>query len=357
MLGSIYQISIICGICFSYVIGAVPCLDYSHSALILGLYITLFLPLMVTLKESPRWLLMKNNVYAARKSLLWFFQSEEYVNQTMQHIQDSLPPKSLSFGEKLRMFTQRSVYIPFLLSIAIVFFHQYTGNNIIISYAALIFQEAQVDHAKETALYAIGILQIVSTVISAFVVDRVGRKKLLLFGSVGIALSTAVLGTHFFIAVSLLKCNNNSTSTFSNYTGGEPLNLTGPEDCLPSLLSILPITSIMGFGLFYSIGWRAIPFILMGEMFPTTLRSGMTGFMLAFLWGIAGVLIGGFTPYENAVGPYIAWWVFSAIAALSVPFIAIFVPETKGKTLEEIKLYFDQNKKVKRTIASATNPL
>lgn len=343
-------------------VGAIPGLDYSHSALFPSVVMMIILPLMMRLKESPRWLVLKSNISAARKSLVWLFQSEKSANEIILYIQDSLPSETLSFRQKIRMFTKRSIYFPFLLLITIVFFHQYTGNNVVISYAALIFQTAQVQHAKETAIYAVGALQIVSTIISASVVDRVGRKKLLLFGSVGIAISTTLLGTHFYITESTHCTDNNNTSSytdegFNNYTVEEAFNATDNEQyCLPPRLSILPIASLMGFGLFYSIGWRPLPFIMMGEMFPNTIRSGINGVLLAYLWGIGGLLVGGFTPYERAVGPYIAWWVFAGIAGLSVPFVAILVPETKGKTLEEIKQYFEQKNTVRRVVA-ATNPV
>ena len=370
LLGAAYQTSVIIGIFFSYVVGAIPGLVYSHSALILVLELSISLPLVLFLKESPRWLLMKHNKRAARKSLLWLFQSGKAAEQSMKLIEDSLPAKRLSFREKAEMFRQRSVSLPFFLSILVVIFHQLTGNNVIISYAASIFLTARVDNAEETAVYAIGLLQIVGTLISAFVVDKVGRKKLLLFGSVGITVSNAALGTYLFFTETS-QCSNSSYveaysdkyENFSSGLGGEqlPLNSTaeyGTEDCQSELLPFIPIASLMGFGLFYSVGWRALPFIMMGEMFPNTIRSSMNGFMVAFLWVIASLLIGGFTPYENAVGPYTAWWIFAFIAALSIPLIATLVPETKGKTLEEIKLYFDGGgRKEGKLVVAAVNPV
>lgn len=370
LLGAAYQTSVITGIFFSYVVGAIPGLFYSHSALILVLELSISLPLVLFLKESPRWLLVKHNKRAARKSLLWLFQSEKAAEQSMKLIEDSLPAKRLSFREKAKMFRQRSVSLPFFLSILVVIFHQLTGNNVIISYAASIFLTARVDNAEDTAVYAIGLLQIVGTLISAFVVDKVGRKKLLLFGSVGITVSNAALGTYLFFTETS-QCSNSSAieaygdryENFSSGFGGEqlPLNSTaeyGTEDCQSELLPFIPIASVMGFGLFYSVGWRALPFIMMGEMFPNTIRSSMNGFMVAFLWVIASLLIGGFTPYEGAVGPYTAWWIFAFIAALSVPLIATLVPETKGKTLEEIKLYFDgSGGKERKPVVAAINPV
>lgn len=356
LLGAFYQISIISGVFLSYVIGAIPGLLYFHSTLVIIAIQIVFQALMLIPKESPRWLLMKNHKYAARKSLLWLFQSDESVEKLVKTIECSLGTK-MSVCEKVKAFKQRSAYLPFLLSIFIAIFHQFTGNNVIINYAASIFQTAEVSNARETAIYAIGALQTVGTIISAFVVDKVGRKKLLLFGSIGIAISNAALGTHLFITETA-RCNTTSNSSSMTLSIDQILlnstEIDAEPRCYPALLSIMAIASVMGFGLFYSIGWRALPFIMMGEMFPNSLRSTLNGILIAFLWGLIALLIGGFTPYEHAVRPYTAWWVFAGISALSIPFITAFLPETKGKTLEEIEQFFNRKK---RRVVAVSNPV
>ena len=102
MLGATYQVSVITGIFLSYVAGAISGLTYSHSALIVVLGLSLSTPLVLFIKESPRWLLLKNNKDAARKSLLWLFQSDEAAKQSIELIEESLPPIRLSFCEKIK---------------------------------------------------------------------------------------------------------------------------------------------------------------------------------------------------------------------------------------------------------------
>ena len=347
------------GIFLSYVIGAIPGLNYSHSALFIIIILVTFLLIP---EESPRWLLVKKNRYAARKSLLCFFQNSKAVDNLIQHIEESLPTKNLSFREKLKMFSRRSVYFPFILLVFIITFFQCTGTDVIIIYAASIFQTANVRHAEETAIYSFGAFQMIGTIISALVVDKFGRKKLLLFGSIGITVCNAALGTHLYITETSM-CS--SSSSFINETfngsGEQDLNFTENDaeiQCYPTLLSILPIASVICFSLFYSIGWRSLPFIIMGEMFPNTLRSTMNGILVAYIWILGAILVGGFAPFERAVHPYTAWWVFAGITSLSIPFIAMFLPETKGKTLEQVERYFERKKKggLRMTVA-ASNPM
>ena len=257
MLGATYQISVITGIFLSYVAGAISGLTYSHSALIVVLGLSLSTPLVLFIKESPRWLLLKNNKDAARKSLLWLFQSDEAAKQSIELIEESLPPISLSFCEKIKMFRQRSMFLPFLLSTFIVVFHQCTGNNVIINYAASIFRMAKVDNGEEIAIYAIGLT---GACISAIVVDKVGRKKLLLFGSVGITLSNAALGSHLYYTESSGCTNgtsipiyNDSSDTFNSSFEIEQLQLNSiveygtdfESDCHSKLLPFIPVASVM----------------------------------------------------------------------------------------------------------------
>ena len=93
LLGTFFQVSVCFGIFLSYIMGAIPGLLYYHSALVIIVILIIFEVLMLIPKESPRWLLMKNHEYAAKKSLLWLFRSEESVSQVIREIQSSLTMK------------------------------------------------------------------------------------------------------------------------------------------------------------------------------------------------------------------------------------------------------------------------
>ena len=322
LLCTFNKIFSISGAFLSYVVGAIPGVIYYHSALVAIGILIVYEVLMFIAKESPRWLLMKD---AARKSL----QSHETVK--------SIANEKVSFCKKVKMFKKKSVYFPFVLSIFLVTFDEGTGIIVFLTYAALIFQTADISNARVTAIYAVGVLQVLGTIISGIVVDKVGRKKLLLFGSIGIAISNAALGTQLFIS-DRLQCDNN-TNHSSNVNDHQVFNST--DNVLESqrhstLLSIMAIISVMGFGLFYSVGWRALPSIVIGEMFPDYLRSFLNGLFNALKWVLSAILIGGFPLFEDAVHPYTVWWVFAGVTVLSIPFVILLLPETKGKSLEEI---------------------
>ena len=156
-LGSFNVIQLMIGILLSYMMGVIPGVLYIHSALFMLAVLLIFEFLTIFFKESPRWLLMKNHTHEAKKSLYWFYQSEEAVEQMMEHIRKSLNQTNLALKDKLKMFTQRRVYLPLVLTVAITFFYEFTGSNVIISYAAQIFLTAKVKPPNETAIYSIGL--------------------------------------------------------------------------------------------------------------------------------------------------------------------------------------------------------
>ena len=180
-----------------------------------------------------------------------------------------------------------------------------------------------------TALYAIGAVQIVATVISSGTVDLAQRKVLLIIGSIGMAISNAALGTRPDV------CGQQATnwsSKLSNATTSADISST----CNPQL-GPLAITSLIAFIFVFSMSWRSIPFIAMNELLPLRLRGLLGGITISTLGVFASIIIGFYQRFESAVGAYTAWWAF---AFLGMFFVLFFLPETKGKSLEEINMYF-----------------
>ena len=346
------------GIFISYAVSAIPNVTYTHSAFVGTGLVFLFMILSLTLYESPRFLLCKGHDSDAKKALCWLRQSAEIAEEEISEIKQLIAtsPK-LSMKKTLWEFKKRHVYIPLVLCLVLIFFHQFSGINVITVYAATIFQTAGIAQARETALYAVGALQIIATVISSITVDWVGRKVLLVIGSIGMTLSSGALGTHFFVTRPEL-CNM-QTANWSN--GSEFLNTTAmPVDNCNPQFSPLAITSLIIFLFFFSIGWRTIPYIIMGELFPLRLRGILGGIGTTTLFFFFGIVTGFYQDFELAVRPYTAWWVFAFVSFIGLFFVLLFLPETKGKTLEEIEVYFKSRKdkiRLNKVRLQITNPL
>ena len=346
------QLSIVIGIFVSYAVSAIPNATYTHSAVVGSALVFCFVVLILPVIETPRFLMSKGLESEARRALCWLRQSAEIAEEEIVEIKkltESSPKLSLKM--KLREFKKSHVYIPLTLSIGLIFFHQFSGINVIVVYAATIFQTAGISSARETALYAVGAMQIIATVISSITVDFVGRKVLLFIGSTGMALSSAALGAHFFLTRPEL-CNG--TSDFLNITAS---TVDGTLTCNPQFAP-LAITSLVAFIFAFSVGWRTMPFIIMNELFPLRLRGFLGGIGSFFVVTFLGIVTGLYQDFELAVGAYTAWWVFAFVSFVGIFFVLLFLPETKGKTLEEIERRF-KSKKAKKTEdrLQTTNPL
>ena len=336
LFATFYQLGVITGVFFVYAVGAIPDVQYNYSAAVaIGLIIT-FEVFVAILYRSPRWLLSKGNETAAKKVLVWLRRSEELARQEMKEIMDLIrdTPK-LSLKEKLLEFRHKHVYKPLIIAEIVGFIYQFSGTNVVLFYAALVFERAGVMQPRQTAFYSLGVVQIVATILCVVLVDKLGRKVLLIVGSIGIFVSCTGLGTHFFFTQPSLCLNlsNFSDMSISNNTS-EVIS-----DCNPHL-SPLAICTLVVLSFAFSFSWRCLPFILMSELFPLHLRGVLGGINDGTVWLFAGIVTGFYPEFEELVYPYTAWWCFASVALFGLFFVAVFVPETKGKTLEEIELYF-----------------
>ncbi|KAG8535564.1 hypothetical protein GDO81_028262, partial [Engystomops pustulosus] len=230
---------------------------------------------------------------------------------------------------KMADFQEASIYKPFIIGVLLMFFQQATGINAIMFYADLIFKEANFKNSS-LASVTVGLVQVAVTAVAALIMDRAGRKVLLLLSGVIMAVSTTLFGVYFKISVPHGK---NSSVLMSAEHLAE-----GPADA-PAWLALLSM------GLFiagFAIGWGPIPWLLMSEIFPLRARGVASGFCVVTNWGCAFLVTKVFHELLDLLSPYGTFWLFAAFCALNVVFTVLCVPETKGKTLEQIQSHFQQ---------------
>lgn len=227
-------------------------------------------------------------------------------------LQQKIQPKELLKGSVLK---------PLGISLGIMFFQQFTGINAMVFYTVGIFQSAGSSIDGRYATIIVGIVQFVCTVASGFLVDRCGRRMLLL-GSAGVvSLSLASMGTFFYMQ-----------------------HLWG-EEAASASLGWLPLLSLIVFFVAFSGGFSNVPFIIMGELFPSRYRTLLGPISSSFNLLCTFTVVRSFPEMQITMGKYGAFWFFMCCTLLSIFFIYFLLPETKGKTLEEIEKLFT-NKKV-----------
>ena len=334
LFGACNQLFTTIGIFLSLGLGALAdnadSFSYFYVSLaILGL-IALFEVLMLFTCETPRWLYSIQRNLEANKNLNLLRGQRANISKEIRGIQLALQnQKKLSVKEILMEFKNRSVYHPFLLVLMLMFFQQFSFINAAIYYAATIFQNAGVENAPLVSALSIGGVQIVATVISVILVDLLGRKILLIISSVGMSLSSLVLGIQFLITDTIC----------GGFTGSKT---TSDHAVCQNNIGWLAIVASVIFIVAFSLAWGPVPWLMMSELLPLRVRS-LGGSLATFVnWGCATIVTATFQMYADAVTQKFAWWSFALIMLISIVFVILFLPETKGHSLEEIEEYFKQ---------------
>ncbi|WP_340557565.1 sugar porter family MFS transporter [Streptomyces sp. GSL17-111] len=199
------------------------------------------------------------------------------------------------------------------VGIGLSMFQQLVGINVIFYYSSSLWQSVGIDPAGSFFYsFTTSIINIVGTVIAMIFVDRLGRKPLALIGSVGMAISLALAAWAF------------------SFTTG-----TGDDVSLPDAQGAVALVAAHSFVLFFALSWGVVVWVMLGEMFPNRMRAAALGVAAGAQWVTNWLITASFPSLSgwNLSGSYM---IYTAFAVLSVPFILKWVPETKGKALEEM---------------------
>ncbi|XP_047740713.1 uncharacterized protein LOC108674318 [Hyalella azteca] len=309
MLGSCFQLMVTVGVLFVYVFGALE--SWQWLALTCLLPAVVFSVLMVFNKESPSYLLAKDKHEDARMSMQHFRGKECNVDAELTRLQDAVAfarNNRASFRDLGRPHIRR----PLLISVVLMVFQQFSGINAILFNLTTIFESAEADMSAENSSILVAVVQVVATAVAAALMDRAGRRPLLIGSSVVLAASQASMGIYFYL-LSEDKASN---------------------------LSWLPITSLMIFIFAFSIGFGPIPWVMMGEIFSADVKELAGSIVAITSWLFSFIITLIFAPLQEAIHDYGVYWLFSGMCVVSFFFSVLMVRETKGKTAEEIAEMF-----------------
>ena len=330
LFSAVPQISLAVGVLVVYCVGWIRMFTFQYTA-ILAVGITLvFLILVLWVPETPRYLITKGKRTDAAKSLKFLRGPHVDISGEVYEIEVILSKdrRFESVREFLYELRKKSSYISFLLLLFLLAIQQLSGINALIFYAANVLNSAGVGHSQFTALLCIGLTEVVATVVSSLVVDLFGRKILLISSAVVMSLSCTALGVHFYFS-HMAVCNEvvNATASIGDTAGSGGC----PH------LSLLAVVSVIGFMVGYSVGMGAIPWILISELFPLRVRGVLAGVVSAVNWACAAMVAGLYFEYVDLVKEWCAWWTFAMLNLIAAVFVAVLLPETRGKKLELIE--------------------
>lgn len=265
----------------------------------------LLLILVIFVPESPRWLVMKGREEKAT-SIIRRVTGLQDVSAEIDSIKESLQGVVRS---RLFSFGVGVIIIGVLLSV----FQQFVGINVVLYYAPEIFRNMGLGtNAALLQTIIVGIINLTFTVVAILTVDRFGRKPLMIIGSLGMAASMFVLGMVFF----------------------------SQDMGISALVAMLCYTAS------FAMSWGPVCWVLLAEIFPNRIRGQAMAIAVAAQW-IANYLVSWTFPMMDKSSYLIemfhhgfAYWVYALMALLSALFMWKFVPETKGKTLEDMNSLF-----------------
>jgi sugar porter (SP) family MFS transporter len=215
-------------------------------------------------------------------------------------------------GGRLSGLLTPSVRPALVVGIGLAVFQQITGINTVIYYAPVIIQSAGISSASGAILATagIGLVNVLMTVVSMRLLDRKGRKPLLLIGIAGMVITLGVLGMVF---------------RMSGHT---------------ATLAWLAVISMMAYVASFAISLGPIFWLLISEIYPLKIRNSAEGLAATFNWGSNLLITLTFLTLVEQLGPSWTFWLYGLSAAAAWIFSFYFVPETKGRTLEEIEEFW-----------------
>ena len=317
-LGSYFPLTIGVGVTFSYLLG-VGVKPYFWLANVALVMVALMVVLVLFLPETPRWLLMNGQKMRACVTLQRLRGSEADVSSEMEEMELTLENEKSTFH--WFMFKQPAIWKPAVISFMILFLQQAIGVSSVLSFASIIINSTR--PSKTLLAYEPSILTVVGLVTSflvAILVDRLGRRVFLLSSSALVTLGLTGLGI-FFKINSDLDANNI------------------PDDHSPRA-SWLALASLVTFMAGFALGWGPIAYMVVSEVVPTRARATVGGIGTALNWTIAFLVTYLFHDFNLALSYYGTFWLYASFSLASLIFVAVFLPETKGRTLEEIEQYF-----------------
>jgi sugar porter (SP) family MFS transporter len=262
---------------------------------------------MLTVPHTPRWLMLSGQQDRARKVLERLREGDENadIDTEVKEIEEA--------NEKERGATVKSLLRPalrpiFAVGIVLAIAQQFVGVNTVIYYAPTILSDTGMNNgAALAATILVGVTNLVFTIVAVLLLDRVGRRALLITGTVGLLLGLLILGVYF------------TSSTLQNDYGW------------------LALVGLVVFIASFAIGLGPVFWLMISEIFPVGVRSKAMSVCTIANWGANFLVAQTFLTLSGAISRQGVFFLYAGLAVLSIIFFSLRVPETKGRSLEDIQ--------------------
>ncbi|KAL1534840.1 sugar transporter ERD6-like 6 [Salvia divinorum] len=312
-LGSVNQLSVTIGILLSYLLGLF--VEWRLLAVLGILPCLILIPGLFFIPESPRWLakMGMTDDFEASLQVLRGFDTD--ISVEVHEIKGSVASTRRRNAIRFEDLKLRRYWLPLMIGIGLLCFQQLSGINGVIFYSNNIFESAGIS-SSNAATVGVGVIQVIATAVATWLVDKTGRRILLIVSSSGMTLSLVVVAVSFYLKESVSE-----------------------DSALFGILGILSVVGVVCMIISFSLGMGPIPWLIMSEILPIKIKGLAGSVATLFNWSFSWVI--------TMTAPMLLTWssggtftMYAVMCVLTVTFVSIWVPETKGKTLEEIQNSF-----------------
>lgn len=312
-LGSYFQLMIVIGILFSYVVG-------SYTSIFVFNILCTCIPILFGIvfffmPESPSYLVVKNKDEEAKKALIKLRGRNYDVDHELQLLQRKAEEARNNPVAFTSAITKKTAIKALIICYSLMLFQQLSGINAVIFNTAAIFESAGASIDPSIATIIIGVIQVIATFTSTLVVDRLGRRILLLLSALIMCVCSTSLGVFFFLK-----------------------DAHGDDSSIVLAIGWLPLVALSLFIIAFSLGFGPIPWMMAGELCMIDIKAFVGSTAGTFNWLLSFTVTSTFNSLNQAIGAGQVFWMFAGIMLVGFVFIFFVVPETKGKSVDEIQL-------------------
>uniref|UniRef100_A0A1Q3FK71 Facilitated trehalose transporter Tret1 n=2 Tax=Culex tarsalis TaxID=7177 RepID=A0A1Q3FK71_CULTA len=306
-LGAFFQLFLTVGILFVYAIG--PYVSWVLLSVMCAIFPALLIVAMFIVPESPTYLVKTGRRSEAAVALKWFWGPNCNTQNAVEAIQSDLDAVK-GEAKVSDLFTKAINRNALFIALLLMFFQQFSGINAVIFYTVPIFQSAGSTMDPAICGIVVGVVQVLMTFVSSVLIDKAGRRVLLLQSSFIMGSCLVVLGVYFKLQA-------------------DKADVSG--------IGWLPLASVVMFIISFSLGFGPIPWMMMGELCAPDVKGLASALTVMFNWSLVFLVTKTFGTMQDTLGADWTFWFFGFWMAVGTLYVFFKVPETKGKTNAEIQ--------------------
>ncbi|KAF5299383.1 hypothetical protein FQR65_LT09424 [Abscondita terminalis] len=351
------SLAVILGILIEFILGTF--IKWRTVALISCVFPVTSFCLLCFMPESPHWLIMNNKLDQARKSLAWLrgwvdiediepeFEDicRSQKNQNIDDIEGT-NKSNLFFKnnmESLKAYTKKSFLWPFGMVSLFYFLSHFTGSTTLQTYAVKLFQTLRSPIDEYYATIIMGVAELFGSIVSLFLVRFCGKRIMAFVSIAGVGLSDFIIGTYAYVVDIQAFVIHGEPETVANFNFAH--------------YQWISLVTLVFLAFMAHCGFRVLPWILIGEIYPHKIRatgcglSGASSYMFSFASNKTFLRLGALLTIPGM------YWLYGSLSVVGILCVHFFLPETEGKTLEEITNHFAGKSKLGNKIKKCKSSL